>query len=210
MSCLMTKITRTVKARKRGANEEKKGGSPSQPITAAGLAPLFDEAFAAFLGEERENLLSGIAEQNLCGRLAMELERRREGRGLNGYFVDTEYNRNGGRIKTIIDEQMQMVTIRCDIILHSRGHIRTQDNLLVIEMKRSNHREAEKAKDRMRLRAMTKSTYNDVSSADGHTLPEHVCGYVLGYYLELDAAAEEFLIEVYADGALAGSRQASF
>ena len=105
---------------------------------------------------------------------------------------------------------MQVITIRCDIILHSRGRIPTQDNLIAIEMKRSNHPAADKEKDRMRLRAMTKVTYDGIWSADGHTLPEHVCGYVLGYYLELNAAAEEFLIEVYMDGVLVGSRQAGF
>jgi len=57
---------------------------------------------------------------------------------------------------------------------------------------------------------MTKSTYDDIWSADGHTLPQHVCGYLLGYYLELNAVAERFLSEVYADGALAESKLVSF
>jgi len=114
------------------------------PITAATLARLFDQAFVAFLKDERENLLSGVAEQNLCGRFAMFLDRERASFGLESYFVDTEYNRNGGRVKTIIDEHMQIVTIRCDIILHSRGRIPALDNLLAIEMKRSSHSMAEK------------------------------------------------------------------
>jgi hypothetical protein len=38
------------------------------------LAPLFWASFADFLQEERDNILSGVSEQNLCGRLAIFLE----------------------------------------------------------------------------------------------------------------------------------------
>lgn len=179
-------------------------------ITASELTPLFDEAFTSFLYRERDNILTGVAEQSLCSRLGIELERLCEARGLKGYVVDTEYNRNDGQVKTIIDEQMHVVKIRCDIILHSRGRIPKQDNLLAIEVKRSNHSAAEKEKDRKRLRALTKASFDDIWSADGHTLPEHVCGYVLGYYLELDVTAKTVLIELYKGGCLAESREAQF
>ena len=174
------------------------------------LDAIFDVSFTRFLAEERENILKGVSEQNLCMRLALCIEREREARGIAGYFVETEYNRNGGALKTIIDHNAQIVTIRCDIIMHSRGHIPAQDNLLVIEMKWSNHPPSEKEKDRTRLRAMTKESYDDVWSADGVTLPEHVCGYGRGYYLELDTPHTSFLIERYAKGELEAAHQIEF
>ncbi|TBA92716.1 hypothetical protein [Rhizobium ruizarguesonis] len=174
------------------------------------LAPLFYAAFEDFLGQEADNITNGTSEQNLCGRLAMLLDRQRQEVGLVGYFVDTEYNRNGGKVKTIIGEVAQTITIRCDIIVHSRGTIFAQDNLLVVEMKRSNHTASEKNKDRVRLRAMTKQTYDDVWSADRKTFPEHVCGYVVGYYLELNRRARRFLVEEYAGGQQTGSAEVTF
>lgn len=175
-----------------------------------GLATLFFAAFSEFLKCERENIMSGVSEQNLCGRLAIFLEGHRRDHDLDEYVVDTEYNRNGGRIKTIVDDNAQVISIRCDIILHSRGKNASQDNLVAIEMKRINHPAAEKEKDRIRLKAMTKQSFDDVWSADGVTFPEHVCGYVLGYYLELNASAENFVVEQYVDGHLALRKELSF
>lgn len=176
----------------------------------AQLEKMFASAFNQFLGTERDNILKGTSEPNLCGRLAMALEVERTKARLSGYVVDTEYNRNGGKLKTIMDDKAQVVTIRCDVIVHSRGRIPEQDNLIAIEMKRVNHPGEEKEKDRIRLKAMTKASFDDVWSADGKTLPEHVCGYVVGYYLELNAAAERFLVEEYAGGKLVASREVSF
>ncbi len=174
------------------------------------LAPVFWTAFERFVAEEADNILNGTSEQNLCGRLAMLLDEQRRDAELQDYVVDTEYNRNGGEVKTIIDEKAQIVSIRCDIILHSRGKVVEQDNLLVVEMKRSNHPESEKNKDKIRLRAMTKATYDDTWPYDGKTLPEHVCGYVVGYYLELNRNARRFLIETYVGGEHIGSAETSF
>src|SRR3546814_10603420 len=50
---------------------------------------------------------------------------------------------------------------------------------------------------RVRLRALTKTSYDDVWSADGRALPEHVCGYGLGYFVELDADRRKFRFEEY-------------
>lgn len=171
---------------------------------------MFARALERFLNTERENILRGTSEPNLCGRLAMALEDERIREGLKEYVVDTEYNRNGGKVKTIIDHDAQIVTIRCDVIVHSRGRVLPQDNLIAIEMKRASHSDGEKKKDRIRLQAMTKSSFDDVWSADGKTMPEHVCGYVLGYYLELNSAEEHFLVEQYGDGALIGISSAPF
>jgi hypothetical protein len=165
------------------------------------LRSLFCSAIGEFLREETDNILNGTSERNLCGRLAPILERLAIANGFTTYQADVEYNRNqGGKIKTIMDGDMKVVPITCDIILHSRGAAPTKDNLIAIEMKRSGHPEAEKQKDRTRLRALTKSTYDNVWSSDGKTLPEHVCGYSLGYLIELDTAARGLRIEEYVDG----------
>lgn len=177
---------------------------PPERASAASEAQLrayFDACFQDFLTAERDNILHGTSERSLCGRLALVLESRKAEFLGEGYFADTEYNRKqGGQVKTILDANYEIVSITCDIIVHSRGRIVTQDNLIAIEMKRSSHPEREKAKDRMRLRALTKASYDNVWSADGETLPEHVCGYVLGYFLELDATSQSFSVEEYAGG----------
>jgi hypothetical protein len=174
------------------------------------LAPLFERALEAFVRNERDHILSGISEQNLCFRLALALEAERVSARLGNYTVDTEHNRNGGQLKTILDNQMHPVSIRVDIILHSRGRVPAQDNLIAIEMKRAAHPTAEKEKDRIRLRTMTKASYDGVWSADGVTLPEHVCGYVLGYYLELDVLVPAFSVEVFEHGDQTGAFQLAF
>ncbi|MGS2764806.1 hypothetical protein [Sinomicrobium sp. M5D2P9] len=106
---------------------------------------------------------------------------------LSEYYSDPEYNRKqNGEIKTILDHEMKEVKINCDVIIHSRGNNIGNDNLLALEMKKSNRPEYEKASDKIRLRALTKESYDDVWSNDGKTFPEYVCGYELGIYMELD------------------------
>ncbi len=179
-------------------------------LDATTLAPLFERALAMFVKDERDHILSGISEQNLCFRLALALEAERVGANLENYKVDTEHNRNGGQLKTILDEKMHSVSIRVDIILHSRGEVPAQDNLIAVEMKRTEHPTSEKEKDRVRLRTLTKASYDDVWSADNETLPEHVCGYVLGYYLELDLLVPAFRVEVFESGDRVGAFTVEF
>src|SRR3546814_5091694 len=93
------------------------------------------------------------SERNLCARWAPLLEMAAVEAGDDGYRADTEYNRKqGGQVKTILDETMHVVRITCDLILHSRGRVVERDNLIAIEMKRLSHPEREKQKDRVRLR----------------------------------------------------------
>lgn len=175
------------------------------------LQHVFIESFDSFLRAESNNIMNGVAERNLCGRLAYILEPTARRAGFHAYYADTEYNRKqDGRVKTIIDDEMQVIPITCDLILHSRGENIRNDNLIAIEMKRIEHLDAEKRKDRIRLRALTKSSYNDIWSADGKVLPEHVCGYSLGYFVELDRRNRRFGIEEYQEGETSGSWVADF
>lgn len=167
------------------------------------LREVFFRSFEKFLAEEADNILHGTSERNLCARLAPTLETSAHGAGFNGYYADVEYNRmQEGRVKTLLDDHLRIVRITCDLILHSRGQIVERDNLIAIEMKRIEHPDSEKSKDRDRLRALTKKSYDGVWSADGKTLPEHVCGYSLGYFAELNATGRSFRIEEYLQGNL--------
>lgn len=47
-----------------------------------------------------------------------------------------------------------------------------QDNLIAIEMKKANCADMEKDKDRVRLMALTRNSYDSVWSADAKILPE--------------------------------------
>jgi hypothetical protein len=162
---------------------------------------IFQEAKDIFFVEECDNILSDIAERNLCGRMSIYLTCKLKEYNITGYFADTEYNRKqGGQVKTILDDELNIVTIQSDLIVHSRGKFIEQDNLLAIEMKKSTRPEAEKIADRNRLRAMTKTSYDDVWSADGQTHPEHVCGYILGVYIILNIAARKYTLEFYRHG----------
>lgn len=107
------------------------------------------------------------------------------------YYVDVEYNRNENKLKTIRNGNYEIIAITCDLIIHSRGTFVEQDNLLVLEMKKSSAPQVEKEKDRERLCALTKSTFDDIWSFDGTCHPEHVCRYLLGIFYEINFQRRE-------------------
>ena len=175
------------------------------------LKDLFDRSFDMFIDSDLESILANVNERNLCGRLAIHLSGLLNEYGLGNYFVDPEYNRKqDGRIKTILDEDFEVVSINCDLILHSRGNTVENDNLIAIEMKKSNRPLEEKDSDRKRLRALTKSSFDDVWSADGQVHPEHVCNYKLGIYLELDILTRTFILEQYERGNMQNEKVLQF
>ncbi len=162
---------------------------------------IFDESIKAFFVEERENILSGVAERNLCGRLSIYLTNALSNHGVKGYFADTEYNRKqGGQVKTVMLGQEKIVTIQSDLIVHTRGRIVDGDNFIAIEMKKSTRPEEEKIADRERLVAMTLKSYDGVWSAGDGTQPDHVCNYKLGVFIILDIKAMTCELEFYEFG----------
>lgn len=184
---------------------------PAPDISLPRMQELFRGALEVFCADERANIVSGVSERNLCQRLAMPLERAAHAAGLERYKADVEYNRaNDGRLKTIVGGGMEIVSITCDLILHSRGLDPDQDNLIAIEMKRSSHPVQEKNKDRVRLMALTREPWEGVWAADGSADPEHVCDYIVGYYVELDRRAGIFRIEEYVRGKLVDRLQQGF
>lgn len=100
------------------------------------LITLFEKANKRFLSEQDKLILSGIAERTLCGSLMLYLQEELKGTIYSEYYVDVEYNRNNGKVKTIINENIEVIPINCDIIIHSRGENLAQDNLIALQMKK--------------------------------------------------------------------------
>ena len=158
------------------------------------LVKIFEKANKRFLKENIAFILSNVAERSLCSTLAQCLYLEIRHSKYSRYYVDVEYNRNNGRIKTIYNDDLKVVTIICDLIVHSRGEIVEKDNLIALEMKKSYRPMKEKENDKARPVALTKDSY------DGKTLPEHVCGYDLGIYYEIDSKNCLVYIEYYVKG----------
>jgi hypothetical protein len=166
------------------------------------LMKIFIDCSEKFVNNESELILSGVSERCLCGSFMLIIKQALKQTEFSPYYTDIEYNRNfDGQIKTIIDNDMEVINITCDLIVHSRGQIPENDNLIAIEMKRDNHPEAEKNKDRIRLKALTKPTNDSMTySYDGRTLPQHVCGYKVGVFYEINITERQIRIEYYQNG----------
>lgn len=169
------------------------------------LERLFEKANKQFLKKNTMLFEVKVSERTLCGALMLELNDVISSTKFSKYFVDVEYNRNvGGKLKTLkksikgIDEQI--VSINCDLIVHSRGQNRVQDNLIALEMKKSTGNKQDKDSDRVRLECLTKNPEQDVWSYGGKVFPEHVCGYALGIYYEVDFKKQSIFIEYYTSG----------
>lgn len=172
------------------------------------LNRIIEPALDSFFKNELSSILSDVAERNLCARLAMHFESYMKEHGLTGYYADPEYNRKQeGQIKTILSDNMEIIQITCDLIVHSRGENPAKDNLIALEMAKINKPEQELQDDRNRLIALTKQSYDDIWSNDGKTFPEHVCGYVKGLYLIIDYQARKAQLESYAQGSMSKPTQ---
>lgn len=176
-------------------------------MSAQKLKKLFLKANERFLKKDIGLFKSAVSERTLCGALKGHLDFIKEGTDFENYNADVEYNRNKNkRVKTCCpcdeDGIPKPVNITCDLIVHSRGENVRQDNLIAIEMKKSNRPKKEKEDDRRRIIALTKESYDDVWSFDGKTLPEHVCRYKLGIYYEINFSKKFILLEYYYRGNL--------
>lgn len=169
------------------------------------IITLFETANHQFLASSQSLLQSKVSERTLCGALMLCLHDSIKNKGsFDRYYVDVEYNRNKGSVKTISKtisgQHEHIIKINCDLILHSRGEHPEQDNLIAIEMKKSTRPKSEKESDKDRLKALTKDSFDDIWAYDGHSLPEHVCRYVLGVYYEIDFKRQLVKIVYYWKG----------
>ncbi len=166
------------------------------------LMEIFEKASRTFLKEEKELILSGVNERCWYHPFADYLKEEMAYRNIDEYYVDTEYNRNNGKLKTMFDaeQQIKVIKITCDVIVHSRGKNKEQDNLICIEMKKSTADENKKEADKRRMQILTKDSFDDIWSYDGKTLPEHVCRYKLGVYYEINLKVQMVYVEYYKKG----------
>lgn len=174
------------------------------------LVSLFESANANFLEADHSLFRNTVSERTLCGALMLHIhDIIKKDPSFAGYYADVEYNRNKGGIKTIrktirgVNEEI--IPINCDLILHSRGENTEQDNLIAIEMKKSSQPPEKRQSDRDRLIALTKDSVVGVRVGNNN-LPEHVCGYVLGIYYEINYSEKQILTEYYHRGELVSSR----
>ena len=171
------------------------------------IKALFEAANQSLLTCDKELFENQVSERTLCGALMLHFYKHmKKPSKWKHYHADVEYNRNKGSIrgfKTIYSSG-GIIRINCDLIVHSRGHITEQDNLIAIEMKKSSRPQIEKNKDRERLIVLTSSPSDD-ECIDPHKLPEHVCGYALGVYYEINYHRRSILIEYYRRGEPDGS-----
>ena len=164
------------------------------------LLQIFKDAHQGFLDRDKSLLLADVNERTWCGALSQHLMLRISQSEYKGYYADIEYNRNNRRVKIIVNDKMEIVRINCDLIVHSRGENIEKDNLIAIEMKKSDAPEAEKQDDKIRLTALTKDSFDDIWSYDGKTFPEHVCRYSLGIYYEVNRRRRNILLEYFVKG----------
>ena len=160
---------------------------------------LFEEANEQFLKYEKANIKRNVSERNLCQNLANYLRDNMKKIGLKGYYADTEYDRNQNMVKTIINNEMKIIEIECDLIVHSRGENVKQDNLIAIEMKKSTNMQ-KRNEDKERLKYMTKNTYyNEITYQE---LPRHICRYALGIFYDINIEEQKVNLEYYENGKL--------
>jgi hypothetical protein len=159
------------------------------------LDVLFKEALDRFVGREYALVRKNAHEQAMCHRLAAYVEHAKDQHGLGGYWVDTEYNRHGDNVKRIRHAVTgEPINVVCDLLLHSRGEL-AEDNLIAVEMKKADGDEADKQRDRERLQALTTACAEGVE-------PDHVCGYKLGYFLQINTKNATLAVEEFRAGVL--------
>ena len=157
------------------------------------LEDIFREAVEEFLAREFALVRKDAHEQSFCGRLAIYIDHAKDRHGLEPYYVDVEYNRQGeGRKRIIHPVTREPIHVVCDLLLHSRGELR-DDNLIALEMKKAEAKSEDKQSDRERLQALT-------TAAPEGAEEDYVCSYKLGYYLEVDIRNATLLIEEYREG----------
>ena len=137
------------------------------------------EAIASLYIHDKRNIDMQVNEMNLCSRLAHYLENRIREYGwlFDGYYADTEYNRGFGQTKKyILYSDGKLHSVRCDLLIHSRG-LKNPDNLLALEMKKENV-DTNVVNDHDRLENIVKPRTDD-------TPEDAVCDTLLGIFLEI-------------------------
>lgn len=155
------------------------------------LLNLLKKAIYILYEVDYENISLDVTERNICARLAHHLENlmreydyNRKKQLFKKYYVDVEYNRlvdNNGvkQKKSITYPGGHNETIICDLLVHSRGKVQKQDNLLALEMKKTENDDSIDS-DHMRLMCLT-------SPAPDDSQCKCIYNTLLGVFLEYNA-----------------------
>lgn len=105
------------------------------------IKKIFKLSNADLINLDKDLFDTEVSERTLCGALMLHLHERIKQTIYCNYHVDVEYNRNKGRTlktiaKTVHGTKFDIIKINCDLIVHSRGELIEQDNLIAIEMKK--------------------------------------------------------------------------
>ncbi|HHK6031582.1 TPA: hypothetical protein ACQWGJ_002295, partial [Neisseria subflava] len=169
---------------------------------------IFDVALKNFLKKQKFLFSINVGERTWYSHFIDEVNKQKKKfKFLKEYFTDAEYNRQqDGQIKVMLDQTTpnseRKINICCDVILHGRGECGPIENILSVEFKKESNTQDEKDKDKIRLRALTATPYDNVYSADGTVFPETVCGYFLGCYVEINCQNLDVIVEYYINGKL--------
>ena len=167
---------------------------------------LLKEAIASLYNQDKRNIDIRVNEMNLCARLAHHLENRlRQEYGLlyDGYYVDTEYNRGvyGQKTKYVEYSDHQLHSVRCDLLIHSRG-LKLPDNILALEMKKENvGTNVDNDHDRLE---------NIVKPRTSNTPKEAVCDTILGVFIEIGSNSCILTEYWYEDNLICKTEQLKF
>ncbi len=176
------------------------------------LLSIFYRANRDFLIKDESNILRDVSERSLCASLKSQLEKHLEDTLFRDYYVDTEYNRNGDKIKAILTDigtpREAKVTVVCDLIVHSRGE-KPKDNLIAIEMKKRGRDLEEIESDADRLLALTNKRSNNFHW-EGSIDLETVSDYELGILYIIDRKLREIELRFFSDGIEVGKSTYSF
>lgn len=121
------------------------------------LYKLIRDAIERVVSEHPPLDFKNVTERATAHRLAFHIEHLLSEGNLGDWNVDCEYNRNGYTQKLLAgikecDEQRKTEQVFPDIIIHKRNKSESENNLLVIELKR---KQEENPCDRRKLELFT-------------------------------------------------------
>ncbi len=166
------------------------------------LIKLFEESNERFINNNQELFMYRVSERTLCGALMLELYKSLIENGFGDYYVDVEYNRHLGNDLKIFRKDIatseSFKGIYTDLIVHSRGKKTECDNLIALEMKKSNSKKEYKDNDKKRLAALT--TMPGVYDFQSQKSNQYVFGYEYGIYYEINFNKGEVFTQYYKEG----------
>ena len=145
---------------------------------------LLEQALSDFYRFERRNFELDVHEIAHGHRLAYYLERiiRRYDKEkkecvFRNYSIDIEFNKTeGGKPKEVFRNGKYHQT-RCDILIHSKGRVPEQENLLIIELKKRDS-DDKVENDINEIKRM-------VSPSEKGSKDAQICGTLLGVFLRI-------------------------